>query len=365
MDPKHSRHASLIGTHILRTRRMRGISQRALAAKVGVSATAISKYERGLITPTSSVLGRLCTGLDVQLEALLRPEVVTGMDRVFYRLGDRIGSKEWARISAHTRDWLERYLITESILDVPDDPLAWADDRSEPVYCMAEVEDAALSLRRRWGLGEYPIANLTLVIEQHGVKIGTVSTDHPFEGCSFYAVTERDGSCPVIAIADPVSGDRQRFTLAHELAHLWLDIGEDLDVESAVNRFAAAFLVPEAAAIRELGAKRPHGIPIGELHTLKHTYGMSMQAWVRRARELTIVNERNYRDMLSLVTPDGPQGPEPGVPYATETPMRFERLVVRAYFDRVIGGGRASELLAVSRREFQEQYARHDRVTSN
>jgi len=213
-------------------------------------------------------------------------------------------------------------------------------------------------------LGEYPIANLTLVLEQHGVKIRRVVTEAEFEGCSFHAGTESGGSCPVIAVVDQIHGDRQRFTLARELAHLWLDIGDDLDVESAVNRFAAALLVPKAVAVRELGAKRPHGIPIGELHTLKHMYGMSMQAWVRRARELNIINQRTYIDMMAMVTPEGHQGAEPGEPYAPETPLRFERLVGRAYSDRIISNGRASELLGISRQEFYDGYVKHDRVKS-
>lgn len=53
-------------------RRAKGLSTRALAEKVGVSAMAISKYERGLMTPSSDVLIKLARELDVTIEYLVR-----------------------------------------------------------------------------------------------------------------------------------------------------------------------------------------------------------------------------------------------------------------------------------------------------
>jgi transcriptional regulator with XRE-family HTH domain len=54
-------------------RRQAGLTTRALAAKVGVSAMAISKYERGLMTPSSTVLIALSQVLGTSVGALAAP----------------------------------------------------------------------------------------------------------------------------------------------------------------------------------------------------------------------------------------------------------------------------------------------------
>lgn len=43
-----------------------GLSLRTLAARVGVSATAISQWERGLRSPNAFVIARLCSALQIQ-----------------------------------------------------------------------------------------------------------------------------------------------------------------------------------------------------------------------------------------------------------------------------------------------------------
>ena len=52
-------------------RRLAGLTTRELGAKVGVSAMAISKYERGLMTPNSTMLIALCKALDTSPDALV------------------------------------------------------------------------------------------------------------------------------------------------------------------------------------------------------------------------------------------------------------------------------------------------------
>jgi transcriptional regulator with XRE-family HTH domain len=66
----------MIGERIKIARRAAGLSQRALAKAVGVSAMAISKYERELDTPGSDVLLRLAQALGVKTEYFLRPTTV-------------------------------------------------------------------------------------------------------------------------------------------------------------------------------------------------------------------------------------------------------------------------------------------------
>ena len=49
----------MIGERLLRARKAAGLSLRALAEQVGVSQTAINKYEKGELTPSSGQLLKL------------------------------------------------------------------------------------------------------------------------------------------------------------------------------------------------------------------------------------------------------------------------------------------------------------------
>lgn len=93
-----------------------------------------------------------------------------------------------------------------------------------------------------------------------------IALDGPdgFDGYSCWA----NGRIPVIAFNANVSGDRQRFNLAHELGHLVLDPAPATEIEKAAHRFAAVFLVPAKTAYSELGRKRSN-LSFDELLVLK------------------------------------------------------------------------------------------------
>jgi transcriptional regulator with XRE-family HTH domain len=71
------RHPTGIGERLKMARQMAGMSQRDLAEAANVSAMAISKYERDLMTPGSNVLLRLGRALDVRTGFFLRPVSAT------------------------------------------------------------------------------------------------------------------------------------------------------------------------------------------------------------------------------------------------------------------------------------------------
>jgi hypothetical protein len=130
--------------------------------------------------------------------------------------------------------------------------------------------------------------------------------------------------------------DRRRFSLAHELGHLVLDTAgiPSADEERLAHRFASAFLVPAAAARRELGVRRS-GLALAELEHLKRKYGVSMQAWTRRARDLGIVTEETYRGwQIIWFRSRGLHVRESAEYEAPETPSRLHLLFVRALAER-------------------------------
>jgi Zn-dependent peptidase ImmA (M78 family) len=147
----------------------------------------------------------------------------------------------------------------------------------------------------------------------------------------------------VIALKSDLPADRHRFALAHELSHL-LNLVEGLDEEKAANRFAGALLAPRERVIEELGERRSRLSPV-ELHALKHKYGLSMQAWVYRARDLGVISAAAAQQIHAWFRKNRVHREEPGDALPRERPTRFLRLVLQAVEEGQIGRQRASELL--------------------
>ncbi|MGC8785342.1 MAG: helix-turn-helix domain-containing protein, partial [Armatimonadota bacterium] len=322
-------------------RKRAGLSLREVAARAGVSAQAISKYERGLDIPGSTVLIRLARELGVSLEWLLRPVQVSLSPARYRSHHSCLRRRAMTQIEEQVREWLERYLAIEDILGegqafhLP--PIPRTIEHEE------DVERVAEDLRRAWNLGDDAIPHLISTLEAQGIRVGVMPAPDHFDALTLFANEE----VPVIVVKEGVPGDRQRMSLAHELGHLLLETPSSWGhkaVESAVFRFAGALLAPRSAVRRELGESRTH-LDVYELHLLKHRYGISMQAWIHRACDLGILSPASTRQLYRQFRLRGWHIQEPGDPYPPESTIRLEQLVMRALTEGLITERRAEELL--------------------
>ena len=324
-----------IGQRIKMARKANKMSLRNLAEKAEISAMAISKYERDLDIPSSGVLLRLAQALSVSIDFLFRPQTIS-VQLQAYRKHTALGMKEQEAVQMRIQEWLERYLEVESFF--PDEGRLV----SLPTYVIhsiEQVEDVAIELRGNWNLGLDPIENLTQLLEDQGVKVGIVSGFEHFDASTFFA----DGA-PVIVSKAELPGDQQRFNLGHELGHLILKVDEALDPESACHRFVGAFMVPAQAARFELGSSRTT-LDLNEMYLLKRKYGLSMQAWIYRAKDLGIISDNSAARLFQLFRANGWHRLEPGEALTSEKPQRMERLIYRSLAEDLISRSRAQELL--------------------
>lgn len=327
---------SLVGNRLKLARYKSNLNMRALASKAHISAQSVSKYERGINMPSSDVMIRLAKALDVKVEYFFR-QVSVGEIYPVYRKKKLLDKKKERVISGVIREWLERYLEVESLCDISD----VADLPNKHIISnMDQIEDVAIAVRSHLGLGLSPIDNLIELLEGKGIKIGLVDAFDEFDSCLF----QTDDGRPVMAVNKNIPGDRQRFSISHELGHLFLDCPDHIDVEKACNRFAGAFITPRNAVFSELGKKRK-GLDPFELHLLKHKYGLSMLGWVHRAEDLEIISEIQANKIVSFFRKKGWNIEEPGDQLEREKPNRKTRLVFRALEENLISVSKASELL--------------------
>jgi Zn-dependent peptidase ImmA (M78 family)/DNA-binding XRE family transcriptional regulator len=324
-----------LGGRIKLARKANALSVRALAENVGVSAMAISKFERGLLNPSSGVLLRLAKALDVKVEYFFRPSP-EAVSLTLYRKHASLGKTELGAIHARIQEWIERYLEIESFS--VEEKSAFNHLHQFPVTSLKDVEGAARKLRELWQLGLDPVESLVDCLENRGVKIGLLDCQDGFDGCTFM-----NNKSPVIVVRKDIPGDRQRFNIAHELGHIVLDVQDIKLEEKAAYRFAGAFLFPDKAVLQELGSIRSN-LGMEELYLFKQKYGLSMQAVIYRARDLGIISEREFKRLFIEFTSLGFRRQEPGIPYPNEEPKRMQVLLLRLLSEGIITRSRAEEL---------------------
>lgn len=143
---------------------------------------------------------------------------------------------------------------------------------------------------------------------------------------------------PVIRVTRPshnsefdIPGDRQRFTVAHELGHLVLHSGsaqpatpsEASRMEREANRFAAAFLVPGDAALEDLDANGGR-VTLTTLAKLKQKWGYAIKAFVFRFRELGVIDDGQARSLYKQISARRWNKDEPYRP-GTESAVWFSK----------------------------------------
>ena len=346
----------MIGRRLKLARAASGLSLRQLEAKVcnRVSAQTISKYERDLSLPSSGVLIALASALEVSADFLAGNQELI-LDGIEFRKKGAVGKRERARVEAMALHLLERYLVVEEALNLPS--VEWDRPGAAPWPVrngLEEAEHAAARLRRHWNLGMDPIPNLVELLEERGIKVLAVHL-RDIDGLTAEARLGRREAMPIIIVNLNDSGERQRFTLAHELGHLVMDVADGIDAEKASQRFAGAFLMPADALMNEIG-KRRASISIMELIYVKKLFGVSIQAIAHRCRDLGIIGNRFFRSLFREFHRLGWRNPpyEEPASRSKEIPTRFKRLTLRALSERVLTDSKAAELLGIRVRELDD-----------
>lgn len=333
-----------------------GLTLMELGERVGVSHTAIQKYEKGLTVPSSSALLKIATACGVRTEYFFRDlsATIEGPD---FRKHASLGKKAQQALLFKVAVLAEKRM--ELLQLFPQAPLPTFEVPSGLIGQISDyeqIEAVAESLRHAWNLGLNPIADLTDTLEKLGVLVVAVDAQNPkFSGLTGTAVSNDGRRYPVIAVSNGWPGDRQRFTLAHELGHLVLSqyLSAELDEEKACDRFAGAFLVPAETVVQYLGSSR-NSLEWQELHTLKHEFGLSMQAWLHRAKQCKVLTEAKHLKLIKMFSRRNWRKLEPGNPLPAETPRLFEQLIYRALAEQFISESKAAEFLGVPLMQFHK-----------
>ncbi len=333
---------------------MAGLSLQELSDSLGQKVTkqALSKYELGLMKPTSDVLLAIASLLRLKPEYFLKKDQVE-LGEILFRKKVSLQKKNEESIIEKARDYVERYLEIENILNVDNtfhNPL-----EEHLIHNYKDVEAASERLRTLWELGNNPISNIVEMLELRGVKILLINEVDDFDGFATFAA---NGIPFIVVNTSNKSTERIRFTIIHELAHLLLRIDETIknQEEKLCHCFSTGFLIPSNMLIKMIGGAKRSYIAINELISIKEYYGISIGAIVHRLKELEIITPNYYNRWVIYMSKTYGKKNEPGNYKGEEKLTNFEQLVNRALSEGLISLSKAASLRNINVNELRKEF---------
>jgi Zn-dependent peptidase ImmA (M78 family)/transcriptional regulator with XRE-family HTH domain len=328
-------------------RESRRKTQTALAAEVGVVHSTISKAESGMSEPSDHLVEAYAKHLRYPVEFFSATAPPARLPVAFYRKKkSQVGPLDVRTIEAQMRVLCMHVDRLLRSVEPPPSRLPAVDLATSG----RSASDVAHELRLSWNISRGPIANMTAIVEASGCFVIPWHFDIP--GVDALSM-KNDGLPPIIMVDPSAPGDRQRFTLAHELGHVILHhhaVLPEGDVEDEANEFAAEFLMPRAEI-------RPflYNLTLEKAAQLKMHWRTSMGAIVKRASDLEAITDSQSARLWKKMNYLGFKRNEP-VEVARETPKMAKNLV--AFHMKRLGysPGEMSRMLPWSEEEFSRTY---------
>lgn len=326
-------------------RERQGVSQSALAAAVGVTQATISRYESGLIAPPPEHLALIARRLD-------RPEN-------YFFFGERL----YAASTMYHRKRKSLTMTQERVIHAQVNELRI---RAAILLREAEIEsrfrfhrlgqggggpeEAAQKLRQLWQLPNGPVRSVVGSIE----RAGGIVFRCPFETEKIDGVSQwpldADHVPPVLFVREDAPGDRERFTLAHEIGHLVMHHLPTEDPEDEADRFASEFLMPAREIAPDLAR-----MTLQKAAALKCFWKVSMAAIIRRAFDLEKITERQYRYFNTEMSRLGYRRCEPA-PIPPENPALFQAILDVHRSDHGRDVAQLSGTVGMFEHQFREEF---------
>lgn len=311
-------------------REFRGLQKNELARQLDVTPSAVTQFESGQARPNPQTVARMSMALNFPASFFAQIEnlQVVSTDQCHFR--SLLSSSQIDR-----RRMVSASSIIRRIVEFVDAHVHLPPERISPSVIpkpesAEEIEEAAIRLRRDWGLGLGPIPNVVHLLESNGVLIFRLLDD--CKKVDAFSLWHQNR--PFIFLnTEKGSGSRSRLDAAHELGHLIMHdeyLPGDRKQEGQAFRFAGAFLLPRDTFLQEC----PRRLVWSQFLALKLRWKVSLAALVRRAKELGILSDDTYRRANVQINKNNWKAKEPNEPpveYPTILPQAMRLLVQKGW----------------------------------
>jgi Zn-dependent peptidase ImmA (M78 family)/transcriptional regulator with XRE-family HTH domain len=383
-----------LGARLRQAREATGLTQDEVGRELGISRSAVTLIESGTRAVSSLELDRLAFlyGRDIRNFFAAEFGAENALAGLFRRNRDIADDPKSMSALRHCMAVGRELTNLERLVGIDRDPAsAVRYNLSAPRSKFDAIRQGtaiAEQERRRLGIGDAPVADVTELLEKHGVRTAVVDLPEDISGLTVF-----DGEAgPFVATNRGDHLLRRNFSFAHEYAHVLLDcdstgrISRDSErtdlIELRANSFAANLLMPEAG-VREVletlgkgtqgrllaetpvdgdgavgiearGTPAVSKIQMHDVVLLAHHFGVSRQVVLYRLRNLRLISDRELQGLLSGEQAGHGRQLEqlldlPELDHAKERNRfrhRFLSLALEAYRRAVISRGKLEELFA-------------------
>jgi Zn-dependent peptidase ImmA (M78 family) len=295
------------GSRLREARLARGLFKNALGQLIGVSGTAVARYEEGEDRPAPDRLEVIARQLNFAPEFFLQAAWPEEIELIHWR-SQASESKAAREMTEQRMRWLcEIYAYLSSEVDFSSTPIP---DFSLPadisLITSEQIERIATELRHEWGLRSEPIPDMILALENAGIPVTALDfSSERQDGCCFHSKLLNK---TFVAInIESASAVRVRLDAAHELGHVILHknvapaqarhpVFHKL-MEKQAFRFAGALLFPREAFFDEVP-----DVSLDYLCALKRRWGMAISAMIVRAADLGVVDTEEVSSLFRAMT---------------------------------------------------------------
>lgn len=314
------------GARVADLRRLLTLTQSQLAEKADLPQPTLSAIENGRLPLSDGVAFRIsrATATPMEFFDFIAPSYG----------GAEIHFRKSKRVSARGRDFvLQAFKEIERIgselaqapLRLRRIELPFAEEAD--IVSDADIEAMAIEARRASGIDDTaPVRNVMRTVERAGISVASLAVPEGVDNeallhghCGMSRWDDRSSRATVTYVAG-MSGDRLRFTIAHELGHILLhtrrSLADEEHREREADLFAGAFLVPRPVAEKSISET----LTLHGFMRMKAQYGMSIQALIMRGRKAGLISQQRQRSLMIQVSSRGWRTQEP-VGVTCETPV--------------------------------------------
>ena len=245
----------ILARNIRRRRQILGLDQGQMADRIGVSRMTFSKYENGKATITDDVFYRLSRIFGISPAALL--ESPDRQSAPLFRHKKVYSQQERASLDQMILDAERKFEDYAELESFANEKIESSELLSLQRHVASTEEARAFGTEVRACLfrqGYDNVRRFGEALEANGVKF--LSFAFPLSSEFGFSLKLPDGSCGIaVNNGEAVPGERQLFTLCHEVGHLLMH-HQDGDADDApeakkrrekeANAFAAGMLIPTA-----------------------------------------------------------------------------------------------------------------------
>jgi len=336
----------MIGRKIRYYRLKSGLTCEELASKVGVTKTLISLYETGQREPNEESSKKIADALGVSwIKLLSRESDNLKFNHYSFRKKQKASKTNIEILKEEIESKCADRISLLNILGISKNVTL----KIKKLSFEEDVETNARKIRESLKVNlSGPISSVVDVLEYQGAIVLSFPCSDEIDGLNG---TVND--IPYIFFNSNRTIERQRFTMIHEVCHLFFKDStttlNEKEIEKYINEVAGHVLVP-TNDIYEIFGRKNRNISIYLREQIAKEYGVAVSCLVTRLCDAGIVTQMYKKNYFVNLNKMGGKRFEKSLldeKYNSEEPTFFNQQVYIALSDELITASRAAEFLHV------------------